>query len=165
MSDEELDPEVQRDLWLREASTRDSTRSRPSEKHLGEWAPEKPVGKWKCRVPPCGNFVDVTESTMEYWAMWNRHLMAKGESPLDTKTILWCDSCREQLAKRRSELLRKRVTELAECIKQLKASKDPRQERELIKQIEAWRHPDLQGLLFSLEQSQKKNTKGPRGEL
>jgi len=160
----EEDPEVVADLQLRAASERDSTRSRPSPALLEVWAPSsKFVGVWKCRTAPCMRMVSVTEETLEYFEKCNEWLALKGEQPLDPTTILRCDRCRDEVKARRPALLRQRVVEMAAVIGKLKASPQPRQEHDLIRQLTSWNHPDLPGLLDALDPRAGKSRK--RGEL
>lgn len=148
----DLDPEIVDDLRLRAASEHDRSRTRISSTTLGTWAPrERIVGAWKCRTPPCRTMIDVSEDTMERWAQFNVMLRSRGEEPLDTSTIMRCDRCQAEVNRRRPELLRKRHDEMAECIRQLKDSPDPRREHELIKQLTLWHHGDVPGLLDAIE--------------
>jgi hypothetical protein len=157
----EQDPEVAADIRLRDSSKYDSSRARPSMALLGTWKPEKPAGAWYCRgaskAHPCPQraIVPVDADTIERLLVFNGYLRARNEDPLDSNEIVRCDACRRGIAFQRPPLLRKRVEEVAECIRQLKASSDPRRERELVKQLEAWHHPDVSGLLQALEEKRK----------
>ena len=129
------DPEIIADLQLRSSSQYDSTRLRPGAESHAAWRPSRVIGKWKCRTPPCRNLVDVTEETMEYWAKCNGWLRARGEAPLDTETILRCESCEEQVKAKRGPWLRNRVDEIASVIRQLKDSRNPRNEEHLLAKL------------------------------
>jgi hypothetical protein len=157
MSDE-IDPEVVADLKLRAYSERDRSRSRGADY---AWKPPTIVTQWKCRTPPCKEFVDVTEETIERWEIFNRQLSRMGEGPLVSHTILWCDSCLAEHAKLRPVKLRKRVERMADVIKQLKAGDkiiryrtdegDHADDRgKAFDRLREWGHPDVPGLISSL---------------
>lgn len=162
MNDErERDPEIEQDRWLREDSTRDRSRNRVSEAAIGRWKPEPIVGMWRCRglnpSNPCPQRanVGVTADTIAQWMAFNAQLRKRGEDPIDSDEIVRCDACRRGIAHQRAPKLRERVEQVAQCIRDLKASPAPRKERELLKQLEAWNHPDLPGLLQAIEERSK----------
>lgn len=156
---EEFDPEVARDIQLREDSRRDFARTRG--RGVYDWQPSPVVGKWKCRVPVCTNFVDVTEQAMETWALFNRELRRRGEAPIETSKVLYCPRCLAEYKRTAPDRRRGQVDRMGDGIRQLKASPDPSSEHELIKQLEQWGHPDVHGLLQILTAKPKKQTVKP----
>lgn len=165
---DEIDPEVLADLQLRASSQHDRTRARPSASLLGTWAPnEKPAGMWRCKgrgkgKEPCPQnaIVPVTAETMERLLIFNGQLRKRGEDPIDTDDVERCIPCQRAINAARPALLRKRVDDMAVVIRDLKSSTDPRRERELIKQLETWQHPDVPALLQAIEDRQR----GPSGK-
>lgn len=157
----EPDPEVLADLDLRESSVHDRSRTRPTEYALGRWATDADVAWWYCKglnkANPCPQkaIVGVTADVVEQVFRFNAMLRSRGEPPLDTAELVRCMACRRGIAAQRPAALRKRCDEMAECIRQLKASSDPRRERELIKQIETWGHPDVPGLLQAIDERRR----------
>jgi hypothetical protein len=156
---DEIDPEVLADLRLRASSERDSSRARPSASLLGTWKPdEKPAGMWRCRgrgkgKAPCPSnaIVPVMADTMERLMIFNQRLRSMGEDPIDTDDVVRCDPCQRAINAARSGLLRQRIEEMAQVIRDVKASGNPRGERAKIAQLEKWGHPDVAGLLQAIE--------------
>lgn len=162
MSDE-MDPEVLADIQLRAATMRERSRSRISGAAIGQWRPEADVAWWPCRglnrANPCPQrtLVGVTSDVVEQLFAFNERLRRMGDDALDSSEVVRCLPCIRGIAAQRAPALRKRVGEVAECVRQLKASPDPRRERELIKQLEAWHHPDVPGLLQAIEERTRAN--------
>ena len=162
MSDQlELDPEVVADLKLREATLRDPTRTRRDP--TTRWDPPKIIGQWPCRNQACRKPVDVTADAVEYFDMFNRMLAARGELPLESSLTVACTECRRLLEDHRAVRNRDRREELRDAIKQLKASKNPPTEHDLIKRITKLGHPDVPGLLQALAERTAKK-RAPRHE-
>jgi hypothetical protein len=170
MSDE--DPEVVADLKLRAYSMRDSSRS--GDAGVYDWKPPVVATQWKCRTPPCKEFVDVTTDTLERWQIFNAQLKSKGERPLESHTILRCPSCTAEYNRIQPQRLRKRVDRMASVIQQLKAGdKNIRyrtndgdvttDELGAIKQLREWGHPDVDGLVQALREKKSANKKPTRG--
>lgn len=164
------DPEVVADLRLRASSERDPSRSRPSEKLLGTWKPDedKFVGAWKCRYferAKCGEFVGVTQDTVDRLEQFNRMLDRRGEAPINTSTVLICDRCIARRAESVPAKLRARVDELAGVIRKIKATANPRAEHDLIRELTRLSHPDVKGLLDALDGKLKRDKSRPRGDL
>lgn len=160
-----MDPEVLADLQLRASSQYDSERS---------GAPMRPYGStvivehWPCRRPGCKNVVGVTEVAIERVVSFSETLAREGDAviagrhprkrpdeyvaahykPLDATAIVFCGECiavhREMGApKRRAEVERMRT-----LIVELKTDPGPTpmREREIVIQLRAWHHPDVEGL-------------------
>ncbi len=154
MSFDEDDPEVAADLALRESSAFDRSRTRAEPVMLATWAPRVAfVGMWRCRGDKafhCGAMVPVSECTMERWMMFNARLRSIGQAPIDSGDVLLCDRCFEELRRIRSAKLWERVDRIAKLIEALKNSDRPDEEREIIKQLTEWHHPDVRGLLQAI---------------
>lgn len=169
-SEHEPDPEVLEDLRLRDASERDPTRTRPTPALIGTWQPDPMAGMWACRglnaANPCPQrtMVPVTAADIERLLIFNAELRRLGQDPIDSGTVVRCEPCRRGIAHQRSLKLWDRVDAVADHIRQLKASPDPRREREIIKQLEAWGHPDVAGLLQVLSDRAKGKSKGASRE-
>lgn len=148
MSDEDLDPEVLADLQLRKASEYDSTRTRG--KGIYDWTKPKLIGAWRCRNPQCNQHVGYTQEDHEYAEVFDGLLAKRGEEPLDRKRIALCLECRVLLQQQLANRNRRKVDELAEVIRRMKNSVNPRNEHALIQQLTRLHHPDVPGLLESL---------------
>jgi hypothetical protein len=168
---DEQDPEVVADLKLRAYSMRD--RSRNGEANY-DWKLPTIVAKWKCRTPPCKTFVDVPEDTMERWEMFNGHLKARGEQPIASHEVLWCESCLEQHRKIRPDKLRRQVERMASVIRQIKAGDQVIRfrtdsgehavgEREALEWLKKWHHPDVPGFEQWLKEQRSSNKKPTKG--
>jgi hypothetical protein len=164
MSDE-LDPEVLADLRLREATLRDPTRTKRDQ--AVRWDPPEVVTTWPCRNKACQWPVDVTQSAIDSFNLFNAILVKRGEPALSTTEIVVCDECRKKLEQHKAGLNYERRDEMRELIRRLKASKDPRKdprkETELLALLEKRRHPDIPGLLESLSTA-KARKRAPRPE-
>ena len=151
---EEIDPEVIADLQLRKASEHDSTRTRGV--GVYSWKPPELVATWPCRRPGCGAQVGVTQDAVDYLAMVNRWIdqgrlkdqLDKRHIPADA--VVLCDPCRVMLEEIRAEKSAKRRSEVAELVKRMKDSANPRSEHEAIKRLSDLHHPDVSGLIESL---------------
>jgi hypothetical protein len=143
----EPDPEVIADLRLRESTSRDASRTR-IESYA--WSPPAIVAKWRCRNAKCKSFADVPEDAMEALCTFNAQLRARGEEPLETNLILYCDPCLAEFKATAATRRRAQVERMAVVIKQLKESRDPERERDLIAQLEKWGHPDVAGLVQAI---------------
>lgn len=146
----EVDPEVLADLQLRESSTGDQSRTR-KEPH---WSPPTIGAQWPCRNPKClsGAMVDIPVEAVEQLATFNGYLVARGERPIPTDAIAVCEPCKRLLEWHRTNTLIERTETMANLIRALKASGDPRRETEIVDQIIKLRHPDVEGLLLALEE-------------
>ncbi len=156
----EEDPEVVADLKLRAYTERDKSRTRTAEY---DWKPPPVVTQWKCRTPPCKEFVDVDAETIERWEIFNRELRKRGEKPIASHEVLWCASCLGEHARIRPDRLRARVERMRSVIQQLKAGDQTiryrtndgevaTDERAALEQLKAWGHPDVPALVESIRQ-------------
>lgn len=152
MSDNE-DPEVVADLKLRAYTERDRSRS-GADYH---WTNPKIVGAWRCRVPKCPERVGVTQDAMDALAMWNRERARRGEDPIATGDVMYCDGCVAHMRATAPDRRRKQVDSMAEIIRQLKegarhiryTAKDGQRivdEPAALEQLRKWGHPDVKGL-------------------
>lgn len=175
----EEDHEAIADIVYRDRSERERGRSKPEE--LTEMrlriAPkfangETAAAEWRCRYPgpkspaaPCRVMLPVDEATVAYLAQWNEQLVIRGGEPIATHEVMVCDAHRELLADYERDKLpalrMQRQLEMAEAIRKLKESNHPRKEHELLDVLEKRRHPDVEGLLQTLES--KLTTKNGRG--
>jgi len=117
------------------------------------------VTKWQCRT--CRKLVDVTAAAVLAMERFSAELMRRGDKHLDTRTIVQCDECKAtDIAKQaaRNGAHRERM---ADVIRRLKAARQPEQERELIKQLEALGHPDITGLVQAIRE-RREGTNGKR---
>lgn len=160
----ELDQEQIRDLVLRSDSERDRTRSRPTSidsMRFGGGAPI--VAEWRCRypgpkssAPPCRVMIPVSSETVEQLEMFNRQLAARGEEPIGTHEVMVCDAHQRLLQDhQRNAMPAKRTqhaVEMRDAIRNLKESADPRREHGLLDIIAKLHHPDIEGLITSLEE-------------
>jgi len=165
VSKEELDPEVVADLRLRAYSEKDSSRSRGEGAY--DWKPAPTVTQWKCRVPACKTFVDVTPDAVESWEMFNRELARRDERPVASHEVMWCASCAEMHAGAQSQRLRKMADRMADVIRQIKAGdkvirwrsssgEHAGDENEAFAALKRWGHPDIEG--FKQAIGDKRNT-------
>ncbi len=165
MSDEDdtIDPEVERDLRLRAATERER---RSSYSETSRWRPPAIVGQWRCRVPACRAWVDVPDAAMDAFATHNAKLRARGEEPLDKDQILFCDRCRDEYVRSAPDRRRGQVERMRVAIIELKDTGDPERQRELLDQIRALHHPDIDGLERWLrENARSASSRRPRREL
>lgn len=147
----DLDPEVVADMQKRDASERDRTRARSAVGFGGNaWTSPKFVGKWRCANPECAALVDITEEAFEALCTFNGKLRSDNQQPLDTNKIARCPECVAKIQVIREEKQHERREQLAYAIQQLKQSRDPRNERDLVEKIKKLHHPDVEGLLESL---------------
>lgn len=151
MSDDERyapDPEVVADLQLRSSSEYDRGRSRgnPSLTY------QRPVfvATWPCRHPRCPERVPVTQDTVDQLETFNGYLTRREERHVGVEAVVVCFDHSKLLDVHRVDSLQKRHARLNETIRAIKASNNPRSETELIKQLNADHHPDVDGLLSSL---------------
>lgn len=113
-------------------------------------------GQLQCRT--CKIPVAVTEETIERWWMFNRMLRAQGQEPIAADRIVLCDACRDEDKRATADSRRREVDRLASTIRELKDTSDPQRERELVAQLRAQRHPDVDGLVMAIGQ-RKQSTK------
>lgn len=158
-----IDPEVLADLQLRESSRRDSTRTRGA--GIYDWKKPKFVGTWRCRSPVCGASVGYTQEDHETAEVFDRERARRGEPPLDRKTIALCSTCNALRLKQRADKNRAQVDELAEIIRAVKDSTNPRDMHAEIKRMRELHHPDVDGLLQSVEARLNAGGKRTRGTL
>lgn len=143
MSDDE-DPEVVADRRLQAATIRQR-----GGKHEGaSYRPPVIVAEWPCRA--CKKPYGVTEDAVEAYETWNRELARRGDVPLDSKAIVFCDSCRAVYTDTAPSRRRGQVERMRPVIQQLKRSNSPEQEYALLKQLDAWGHPDVPGLVGAI---------------
>lgn len=165
----ELDPEVVADLALRARTEHDSSRTRTANY---AWSRPQIVAAWKCRRPGCNELVGVTEEAMHTIEVWSRELARRGEQPIDTARIVFCDACEVKLREALPDKRRAEVDRMAHVIRQLVAGDTQIQirdhegqrfvdERAALKQLASWGHPDVSGL----EQSLATRNKKQRGKL
>lgn len=169
MSDE-FDPEVAADLAFRDASERDTTRTRTANY---DWKPDRVVGAWKCRVPKCTNHVAVTQEAYDQLAICNRRLAQVGEEPqIETSDVMYCDRCTVEFKRTAADRRRQHVDRMAEVIQQLKAGEsrirmrtnDGEQWLDELRALEAlkhkpWNHPDVKGLEEALKRRRERDNK------
>lgn len=161
----EMDPEVLADLKLRAATEYDRTRSRPSRDSIGTWQPDPIVAGWRCRNDKCPEVVPVTQETIDRAEIFDRELVRRGEMPIDRKATVFCEACVRRFAASRGVVKRNAVDELAQVIAKIKASPNPRNEHTLLEQLRKRHHPDIDGLLQSLEGPQDGVTRRAKGKL
>lgn len=142
--DYQQDPEVIADLQLRAATLRDRSRAR----EMPAFEAAKFVDSWPCRA--CKQPVPVTDDGVDRYQVFNRQLARLGQERLDHTKIMFCDSCRNEYQRTAADRRRGQVDRMAVVIKKLKASTKPEEEREMIKQLEAWHHPDVSGLVQAI---------------
>lgn len=158
MSDD--DPEVRADYELRARTERERGRSRGAV----AWTRPVFVEEWPCRV--CKEPVSVTQEALDQLRLFNGMLARRGEPILRTTEIMYCDSCRAEFKRTAADRRRGQVERMRPVIQRLKRSSNPENERELIKQLEAWSHPDVPGLIQSIrDRIASKGRKPERGEV
>ena len=160
MSDEDdtIDPEVAADLRLRAATARER---RASHSEVA-WHPPPIVGKWRCRNPKCPTMVDVPEPAMDRYCAFNAELRKRGEEPLDRDKIMFCEACREHVSSAFADRRREQVERMRSAIIELKEARDDARQREILEQLKAWHHPDIDGLtLWLRERSRSAASKRP----
>lgn len=159
----EQDLEVAYDLALRARTERDR---RPAEQATSingvGWKRPEFVGAWHCRT--CNELVPIQEADMEHVAIWNRRLRARGEEPIDTSRIVFCDPCREKHREAAPEKRRTEVMRMSEVIRELKSSPDPDRELATIRTLRDLGHPDVDGLLSALRERAGAKTKTKRSK-
>jgi hypothetical protein len=152
MTDDD-DPEVLADLRLRASSQRDKSRDRGDGDY--SWTPPNIVGKWRCRNPRCGELVDVPEVAMDRFCAFNAELRRRGEEPLDRDRILFCPRCTDEFKRVAGDRARDRVERMRSAIIELKQTRDPERQRELLDQLRVWHHPDVDGLTLWLRERER----------
>lgn len=124
------------------------------------------LAKWRCRNPECPDgrpLLDVSEESHAMRQAADRELARRGEPPLDVYTIMICGRCRVLLDKARAERARDRHGKIAEMIRELKTFKaSGEREREILKQLEKWGHPDVSGLVASLSERRARKGGNPK---
>lgn len=107
--------------------------------------------------------------------MFNRELERRGESVLDTKQVMYCASCAAILKETASDRRRQQTDAVADVVKQLFAGETNIRvrrkdgvhhvdEREALKQLQTWGHPDVAGLEHALSE-RRKSKRGRRERL
>jgi hypothetical protein len=144
------DPEVLADLAFREASVRDPNRTRSDSNYT--WTPPTSVGVWACRNPHCRRLTKIYQANLDAFHTFNRMLAARDEPPLDGTKIAFCEDCTVENNRTAPARRRAQVDRMADAIRQLKASTDPEQERELITNLVKWGHPDVAGLVTAIRE-------------
>lgn len=139
------DPEVRADLELRAQTIRERGHS---PMRFATWSKPEIAARWPCRA--CREYVEVTGDAVERVLAFNRELLRRQEAPLAVERIVFCDKCRDEGRRIAPELRRKQVEKLRDLIQQLKRSKVPERERELILQLEKLDHPDVNGLVAAI---------------
>ncbi len=84
-----LSPEELADLRKREASERDTTRTRNTERAFGE---PTIVEHWPCGG--CGAMVGMTRDAIDLHAIFNRELVKRREQPLSKRSQ--CTACKQR---------------------------------------------------------------------
>jgi hypothetical protein len=151
VSYEEIDPEVEADIALRERTVRE--RRGMSETGFAEAIREAATPRIVDQVPcrgRCGGLCDWTAEAEEQFAMFNRELLRRREAPLDKTRIVFCQACIDRAAPIRATEARKHVEYIADLVRRVKASSNPEGERELLEKLKKASHPDIPGLLEAL---------------
>lgn len=163
MSFDDEDPEVERDLVLRSSSQRDSKRSRGE--GIYAWTQPDIVERWPCRGAEkgCTAMVEITQEVLDGLAAFDREIARRGEAKLLRSQLVWCRSCRGQIMAIRAEKLRERCGAMAALIRELRLGCDVIREREITDQLTRWGHPDVQGLVRSIQE--RRSGGGKRREL
>ncbi len=169
----EEDPEVIADLQFRASSQYDSSRTRTANY---TWTSPKTVAMWKCKVPACGGVVEVAQDAIDAIETFNRMLKARGEVPIATSQIVYCERCRSEFQRGAPDRRRGQVDRMADVIKQPRDGvtqmrvKDKNghsilAERAALKQPAKWGHPDITGLEQALQERRSSGKGGKRGKL
>lgn len=162
MTDE--DPEVFRDRMLQASTMRDSSRGLTLEA-IGSFAPSRVVEEWPCRAPRCTNVVGIPREAIEALDVFNAQLRATGQAEIPRGSLACCDEHRAQLKAHFAERADVRAARLRSTIQRLKASTNPRNEHELLLELKRDHHPDIDGLLAALEETNKPSKRSGRGTL
>lgn len=149
MREFEPDPEVVADLQLRADSMHDRSRSRGRE--IYTWSPPAIVGFWGCRRPNCRGSVEVTQDALDFAKQCDGWLADRGEEPLERSKIAYCPGCLAEYKRSAPDRRLKQVELLAVKIRELKESSDPFGERDKIDELAKMGHPDVNGLVQSLQ--------------
>jgi hypothetical protein len=158
VSERDEDPEVVADLQLRARTERERTGNREA-----RWTAPVFVSEWSCRS--CRELVPVTAEAVENWKMFCRMLAARNEAPIRTGEIVFCDRCRAEFRRTAPDRRRGQVDRMRPVIVRLKRSSNPEEERELIKQLEAYGHPDVTGLVAAIRaRIESKGTRAGKGD-
>jgi hypothetical protein len=164
----EVDPEVVADIELRDRSERDPNRARDLRSAAGgELGDRKTVGHWLCRVATCRRPVEVTADTVYVLEVMNAHLAGRGEAPIQTLDVVFCEEHRQKLGEARQAVSIQVRAKVRDYILELRSEDPPSpdRERDLISKIEALGHPDTKGLLQSIGDRRRKDegkTQKPR---
>jgi hypothetical protein len=168
VSDEEFDPEVAADLAFREASERDTTRTRG--KGVYDWTKVKFVAMWRCKRPGCVGTLEITQEAVDALETSNRELDRRGERRIATSEVVYCETCRKEFLRTAPDRRRAQVDRMAYVIQQLKAGETRIQvrdkdgerwldEREAFDQLEKWGHPDVKGFEEALKRRRERDNK------
>lgn len=149
MSDE-IDPEVLADLQLRASSQYDSTRTRGA--GVYDWKKPNDVAQWPCKRAKCRKPVGVTQEAVDRFEDMNRILgnMMPPEPRATIGEVVFCDECAAAMARTMIDLNVEKRSKLADVIRAMKESANPRAEHDLIKKLNRLDHPDVTGLIESL---------------
>lgn len=159
MSDEP-DPEVIADLRLRAASEHDRSRARSLK--IYDWKQPEFVGSWPCRRPGCKGRFDVQDDDIARFNMFNRELAKKNEQGIKPSDVAYCEPCKGVYVATAANRRRGLVEKLRVLIVELKASRDPAGEKELLEKMKAMHHPDIPGLIEAIRTKGEKQTSGKR---
>lgn len=163
-SERQVDPEIAADLKLREATERDTTRTRAPVTVMGGTWPPVYVVSWPCRVKSCRVPVPVTDAAVDALATMNRKLVRDGSYPIDTADVVFCPEHESQLARARIDWAIQARDKTREAILELRSDPPPHPERErdLLEKLDALGHPDVKGLGIWLAEERKRG-KSRRG--
>lgn len=168
MNYDEEDPEVVADLKLRAATER----SRKGLTEAGfaaairEAATPRIIDQVPCRAR-CGRLCDWTAEAEEQFEMFNRELLRRREAPLDKTRIVFCQACIDGATPIRATEARRHVEYVAGLVRQVKASSNPENEKDLLEKLKKASHPDIPGLLEALRTKGAKQpgTRARRGAM
>jgi hypothetical protein len=145
VSDED-DPEVLADYRARMYPTRSA-----STVDHATWKPAPAIGEWPCRVKNCRVPVEITQDAVDHLAMFNRILVGRGEEPIDKSEVMICPAHVHLLKARGAQRRAEQRERCAVAVRAMKQSRNPRNETALIAELNKCDHPDVQGLIDSIE--------------
>ena len=173
-SEDQVDPEIQADIDLRNSSAR----ARPG-LSLSDFA-----AKLKATAVPvihshvpcrgrCGSVVAWTQEAEDTFQMFNRQLASSMDAPLDKTKIAFCDKCRKYGANLAADRNRKAANATADLIRELRGgtkapeppgpAPTPEKERDIIEKLRALGHPDIEGLTRTIRDAREsKSAKSSR---
>ena len=114
------------------------------------------IGHWVCRGG-CGAAVDVTEAAFEAMATFNGQLRRRGERPLDTSRIVFCDDCRKVDEKRYQERAEAARGEIRWRIDELRNAGGPNPAREevLVRELRDLGCNDIGAILHAIKEKRR----------